>query len=180
MRRQVYIIRVLLSLALAGLSSCFMPSVGIGLWPVLFLFPNCLCCGYVDCIACSAMPSVGFDVTITGVVNIGVPDCLVCTTVDGVYSFTSTERAASCVWLLAVGGPCTITQHEFRFSALGGGPPDYHCQHQITQTGGTQTWSEDVAGQFSCSTFSSHNLPNNSNSTSNCDYRFATADATAT
>jgi hypothetical protein len=63
------------ALCLAALACAVLwPDVGVGLWPVLFFFPSCLCCGTL-CIDCSDGGTTDYQLVIAGLADLNCPWC---------------------------------------------------------------------------------------------------------
>lgn len=113
MDRKARIVRFwLLVLAMLG-AVVLCPELAVGLWPVAFFFPGCLCCG--TCTACSPDYTNDFEVVVAGMVD---KDCDECSELDATYvtTFGGMSGIDYCYW-----------RYETTF--LFGSCTDYHCAY---------------------------------------------------
>lgn len=108
MDRRVSIIRFWLLAAFSACVTLAMPTLAVGLWPVLFLFPGCVCCGGPDedCPMClrDTVPAQ-VQAIINGVAN---SSCLSCTNLNTTWTLTFSSGDTSGCQYRTAGTTCGI------------------------------------------------------------------------
>lgn len=105
MDRRVTIIRFwLLCLASLAVAVCW-PQFGVGLWPVVFFFPTCTCCG-VDCTdACNTGTTpASISFVVSGFVD---STCTTCEELDGTFVVPIHISGLNCTGRLTTTFTCT-------------------------------------------------------------------------
>jgi hypothetical protein len=176
------------ALCLAALACAVLwPDVGVGLWPVLFFFPSCTCCGFEcgastpACTTGSTPATITADISgVTGTCSNGTP----CSALDGIYVLD---------WIVDIGSGC---RYEFdlvpNVCLVGSGQMNIVSgfiqvvggqtiiRILVPFTGGTIEWqsANQGAAAVDCATIGTVSCPPSFDNHVNCDNFSSTCNAT--
>lgn len=177
------------ALCLAALACAVVwPAVGVGLWPVVFFFPGCVCCGEFDCGTIQAACNSGTapaEVTVTlagmaGTCTGAVP----CSDLEGVYVLPyDINSESACTYNVSINPAICPLDDDFiavnvQISVFGGNVTLLATFKALSGAAGRYRKQNHVAAPANCNGLGTVSLAFLDDTHTNCIFSGGTCDLT--